>query len=158
MYICGHISVKQRHLPDQQVDSGPWVAQLCKNNSGLNSPSGWHLTPATRSLIIFKHFVLQNCFFCSIIVKKSNYLNKITSGVAELAITITHSYTSRGQSPLFILSKVYLKSEWRPSWIFLMHRTWVIPVLASIANRKNIICSLSVPNFVALEEFDPKYP
>ena len=44
MYIFGHISVKQRQLPDQQVDSGLWVVQLCKNNSGLNSPSAWHLT------------------------------------------------------------------------------------------------------------------
>ena len=46
MYTFGHISVKQRQLPDQQVDSGPWIVQLCENDSGLNSNSGWHLTPS----------------------------------------------------------------------------------------------------------------
>ena len=48
-------------------------------------------------------------------MNQSNYLNKITSEVAKLAITITHSNISRGQSPLGILGKLYLKSEWRPS-------------------------------------------
>ena len=91
-------------------------------------------------------------------MNKSNYLNKITSEVAKLAITITHSDISRGHSPLGILSKVYLKSEWRSSWILLLHRPWAIPDLASIANQKSIICSISVPNFVALDEFAPKYP
>ena len=37
IYTFGHISVKQRQLSDQQVDSGPWIVQLCENNSGLNS-------------------------------------------------------------------------------------------------------------------------
>ena len=46
MYNFGHISVKQRQLLDQQVDSGPWIVQLCENDSGLNSHSGWHLTPS----------------------------------------------------------------------------------------------------------------
>ena len=40
MYIFGHILVQQRQLPDQQVDSGPLVVQLCENNSGLNSHPG----------------------------------------------------------------------------------------------------------------------
>ena len=80
MYIFGYISVKQRQLPDPQVDSGPCVVQLCENKSGLN-----------------------------------------TSEVAKLAINITHSDISRGHSPLSILSKVYLKSEWRSSWILLIH-------------------------------------
>ena len=44
MYIFGHISVKQRHLPDQQVDSGPCIVQLCENDSRLNPHSGWHIT------------------------------------------------------------------------------------------------------------------
>ena len=35
MYIFGHISVKQRLLPDQQLDFVTCVVQLCKNNSGL---------------------------------------------------------------------------------------------------------------------------
>ena len=70
----------------------------------------------------FQAFFLQNCLSCSIIVNKSNYLNKITSEVAKLALTITHSDIARGPSRLFILSKVYLKSEWRPSWILLIHR------------------------------------
>ena len=34
-YILGHISVKQRQSPDQQVDSGPRVVQLCENNGLL---------------------------------------------------------------------------------------------------------------------------
>ena len=46
MYIFGQISVKQGQLSDQQVDSGPWVVQLCENNSGLNSPAVWRLTPS----------------------------------------------------------------------------------------------------------------
>ena len=45
MYTFGHISVKQLQWP-VQVDSGPWIVQLCENNSGLNSHSGWHLTPS----------------------------------------------------------------------------------------------------------------
>ena len=40
MYNFSHISVKQRQLPDQQVDSGPYIVQLCENDSGLNSHSG----------------------------------------------------------------------------------------------------------------------
>ena len=28
MYNFDHISVKQRQLPDQQVDSDPWIVQL----------------------------------------------------------------------------------------------------------------------------------
>ena len=39
MYTFGHISVKQLQWP-VQVDSGPWIVQLCENNSGLNSHSG----------------------------------------------------------------------------------------------------------------------
>ena len=46
MYTFGHISVKQLQLPEKQVDSGPWIVQLCENNSGLNSHSGLHLTPS----------------------------------------------------------------------------------------------------------------
>ena len=42
MYTFDHISVKQRQLPDQQVDS----VQLCEYNSDLNSYSGLHLTPS----------------------------------------------------------------------------------------------------------------
>ena len=38
MYIFGHISVKQRQLPDQQVDYGLWVVQLCDSISGLIFP------------------------------------------------------------------------------------------------------------------------
>ena len=44
MYIFGPISVKQRQIPDQQVESGLWVIHLCENNSSLNSPSRWHPT------------------------------------------------------------------------------------------------------------------
>ena len=44
-------------------------------------------------------------------MNKSNYLNRITSEVVNLAITITHSGISRGHSPFGILSKVYLKFE-----------------------------------------------
>ena len=50
MYIFGHISVKQRQFSDQQVDSGPWVVQQCKNINGLYSPLGDTLTPATSGL------------------------------------------------------------------------------------------------------------
>ena len=67
MYIFGHISAKQRQLPDQQVDSGPWVVQLCENSDGFNSPSGWHLKPATSglvwNLIIFKHLFCKIVYF-----------------------------------------------------------------------------------------------
>ena len=60
MEILGHISVKQRLLPDQQVDSGPWIVQLCGNDSGLNSHSGWHLTPSHVWFItIFMIFVMK---------------------------------------------------------------------------------------------------
>ena len=58
---------------------------------------------------------MQNYLICLLIANKSNYLNTITLEVAKLAITITHSDISRGHSPLGILSKVYLKSEWRPA-------------------------------------------
>ena len=84
------------------------------------------LPPATSGIvcnvIILKHFFLQNCLFCLIIVNKSNYFNKITSEVVKLSITKTHSDISRGHSPLGILSKVFCKSEWRPSWKLLIHR------------------------------------
>ena len=46
MHNFGNFLVKQRQLPDQQVDSGPWLVQLSKNDSGLNSHSGWQLTPS----------------------------------------------------------------------------------------------------------------
>ena len=53
MYTFDHISEKQRQRPDQQVDSGPWIVRLCENNSGLNSPSGWHSTPSrVRSITV----------------------------------------------------------------------------------------------------------
>ena len=45
------------------------------------------------------------------IVNQSNNLNNITSEVAKLTITLTHSDVSRGHSPLGILGKVYLKSD-----------------------------------------------
>ena len=90
----------------------------------------------------FETFFLQDCFFCSIIVNKSSYLSKITSEIAKLPKPITHSDISRGHSSLGILSKVYLKSEWRPSWILLIHRPWAIPVLASIANLFYICAKL----------------
>ena len=57
MYICGHISVKQRQLPHQQADFGPWVVQLCKNNSGLYSLLRDTLPPAASSL-----FSVDNTF------------------------------------------------------------------------------------------------
>ena len=53
MYVFVYISVEQLQFSDQQVDSGPWVVQLCEYNSDLNSPSGWHLTsPATSGLMM----------------------------------------------------------------------------------------------------------
>ena len=61
-------------------------------------------------------------FFCLLIVNQSNYVNKTASEVAKFVITRTHSDISRGHSPLGILGKVYLKSEWRSSWILLIHR------------------------------------
>ena len=70
----------------------------------------------------FQAFFLQYYLFRSIIVNKSNYLNNITSEVAKLTITITHSDISHGHSPLGILSKAYLKSGWWPSWILLLHQ------------------------------------
>ena len=48
MYTFGHISEKQRQLPDQQVDSGPLIVQQCGNSSGLNAHSGWHFNPQPR--------------------------------------------------------------------------------------------------------------
>ena len=66
MYIFSHMLVEQRQLPDQQVDSGSWVAQLCKNNSGLNPLPGDTLPPATSgpvwNLIIFKYFFAKLSF------------------------------------------------------------------------------------------------
>ena len=44
MYTFGHISVKQLQLPDQQVDSGPWIVQLCENNSLSN----WRINKQTN--------------------------------------------------------------------------------------------------------------
>ena len=118
----------------------------CENNSSLNSPSGRHLTHShVRSSMkpnYFQAFCLLNCLFCLRIVNKSNYLNKIASEVAKLAITITHSNISRGRSPLGILRWVHLKSEWRLSLILLIHLPRAIPILASIANRKSIVCSI----------------
>ena len=58
MYTFNHISVKQRQLPDRQVDSGSWIVQLCEHNSGLNSHSGWHLTSShvwSNVTVRYKH-------------------------------------------------------------------------------------------------------
>ena len=144
------------------ADRGKMTSVWIRDRDTGDTSEGDTLPPATSGLvwelIIFGHFFLQIFVFCLIIVNKSNYLNKITSEVAKLAITITHSDISRDHSPLGILSKVYLKSGWQPSWISLIHRPWAIPILASIANRESIICSISVPNCVALGEFAPRYP
>ena len=107
-------------------------------------------------ILLSSSIFLQNCLFCSIIVNKSDYLNKITSEVAKLVITITHSNISRGHNPLGILSKVYNKSEWRPSWILLMHRPLAIPVLTSIANRNSIIFLYIRAKFCSFGRICPK--
>ena len=65
MYIFGHISVKQRQLPDQRVDSGPWVVQLCENNSGLKSSYWWHFTPSHVWSSMKPNYF--QAFFCKIV-------------------------------------------------------------------------------------------
>ena len=52
MYIFSQISIKQRQLLDQQVDSGPLVVQLCKNNSRVWSSCRIRSDRQTTSLTL----------------------------------------------------------------------------------------------------------
>ena len=61
-------------------------------------PSGGYSIYSSYSIhdtSLFSSIFLLNCLFCSIIVNKFNYLNKITSEVVKLTIAITHSNISR---------------------------------------------------------------
>ena len=72
MYILGDISLKQQQLPDQQVDSDPWVVHLCENDSGLTFPSGWHLTPSH----VWARILVQLTIYRRLLIGRDGHLDQ----------------------------------------------------------------------------------